>query len=116
MFVKPTGAVSNANFVALMSNETYSTNGFRFALGSTPKFGFWTTQSGGTIGITGATTVVSGQWYHLAVTYDGTTARLYVNDVQNDKVTAIRYKAKKRVHKLRGHRQHKTVVKISSIA
>jgi len=37
-------------------------------------------------------------------------------DVQNDKVTSIRYKAKKRVHKLRGHRQHKTVVKVVSIA
>ena len=37
-------------------------------------------------------------------------------DIQNDKVTSIRYKAKKRVHKLRGHRQHKTVVKVVSIA
>jgi large subunit ribosomal protein L21 len=37
-------------------------------------------------------------------------------DVQNDKVTAIRYKAKKRVHKLHGHRQHKTVVKVTTIA
>ena len=37
-------------------------------------------------------------------------------DIQTDKVTAIRYKAKKRVHKIHGHRQHKTVVKITSIA
>jgi large subunit ribosomal protein L21 len=37
-------------------------------------------------------------------------------DVQNDKVTAIRYKAKKRVHKVHGHRQHKTVVKVTTIA
>jgi ribosomal protein L21 len=37
-------------------------------------------------------------------------------DVQNDKVTAIRYKAKKRVHKLHGHRQHKTVVKVTTNA
>jgi large subunit ribosomal protein L21 len=36
-------------------------------------------------------------------------------DVQSDKVTAIRYKAKKRVHKVHGHRQHQTVLKISSI-
>ncbi len=33
-----------------------------------------------------------------------------------EKVTAIRYKAKKRVHKLHGHRQVQTVVKIDSIA
>ena len=37
-------------------------------------------------------------------------------DVQADKVTAIRYKAKKRVHKIHGHRQHHAVVKITKIA
>jgi large subunit ribosomal protein L21 len=37
-------------------------------------------------------------------------------DEAEDKVTSIRYKAKKRVHTVRGHRQHKTVLKISSIA
>ena len=37
-------------------------------------------------------------------------------DVKADKVTAIRYKPKKRVHKLRGHRQRHTVIKISKIA
>lgn len=36
-------------------------------------------------------------------------------DKQADKVTSIRYKAKKRVHKVRGHRQHQTIIKISSI-
>ncbi|MFO0920542.1 MAG: 50S ribosomal protein L21 [Candidatus Saccharimonadales bacterium] len=38
------------------------------------------------------------------------------NDVQADKVTAIRYKAKKRVHKVRGHRQRHTVIKVKKIA
>ena len=28
------------------------------------------------------TTVVGGKWYHVALTFDGTTARLYVNGVQ----------------------------------
>jgi large subunit ribosomal protein L21 len=37
-------------------------------------------------------------------------------DEQQDKVTSIRYKAKKRVHTVRGHRQHKTILKITSIA
>ena len=37
-------------------------------------------------------------------------------DKQADKVTSIRYKAKKRVHKVRGHRQHQTIIKIKSIA
>ena len=37
-------------------------------------------------------------------------------DIQADKVTAIRYKSKKRVHKLRGHRQRETKLKITSIS
>lgn len=44
------------------------------------------------------------------------TADILSEDIQTDKVTAIRYKAKKRVHKVRGHRQHKTVIKIKTIA
>ncbi len=51
-----------------------------------------------------------------------TVAKVKVNadvvaeDVQADKVTSIRYKAKKRVHTVRGHRQHHTTLKITSIA
>lgn len=37
------------------------------------------------------------------------------NDQAQEKVTSIRFKAKKRVHKVRGHRQHLTVLKIKSI-
>jgi large subunit ribosomal protein L21 len=44
------------------------------------------------------------------------TAEVVEADVQADKVTAIRYKAKKRVRKVRGHRQHQTVLKITKIA
>ena len=44
------------------------------------------------------------------------TADVINADQQADKVTAIRYKAKKRVHKVRGHRQHQTVIKITKIA
>lgn len=36
-------------------------------------------------------------------------------DVQQDKVTSIRYKAKKRVRTVRGHRQRLTTLKIDSI-
>lgn len=36
--------------------------------------------------------------------------------VRADKVTAIRYKAKKRVHKVRGHRQKLTKITISKIS
>lgn len=37
-------------------------------------------------------------------------------DIQADKVTSIRYKAKKRVHTVRGHRQHHTTLKVTKIA
>jgi large subunit ribosomal protein L21 len=36
--------------------------------------------------------------------------------VKDDKVVAIRYKAKKRVRKVRGHRQRHTVIKITKIS
>jgi len=43
-------------------------------------------------------------------------ADIVAEDVQADKVTSIRYKAKKRVRTVRGHRQHQTTLKITSIA
>lgn len=44
------------------------------------------------------------------------TASVVDNEAKAEKVTAIRYKAKKRVHKLHGHRQLQTVLKIDKIA
>jgi large subunit ribosomal protein L21 len=43
------------------------------------------------------------------------SAEIVEQDVKAEKVTAIRYKAKKRVRKVRGHRQHHSRVKISKI-
>jgi large subunit ribosomal protein L21 len=43
------------------------------------------------------------------------TAEIIEPDFRAEKVTAIRYKAKKRVHKVRGHRQHLTSLKIQKI-
>jgi large subunit ribosomal protein L21 len=43
------------------------------------------------------------------------TAQVVEADVQGEKVTAIRYKAKKRVRKIRGHRQRHTVLKVTKI-
>lgn len=44
------------------------------------------------------------------------TAEVVAANVKDDKVTAIRYKSKKRVHKVRGHRQQHTQIKIKTIA
>jgi len=44
------------------------------------------------------------------------TAEVTEDEVKGEKVTAIRYKAKKRVHKVHGHRQRHTMLKITKIA
>lgn len=43
------------------------------------------------------------------------TATILSTDKRDDKVVSIRYKAKKRVRKVRGHRQRKATIKIDSI-
>jgi large subunit ribosomal protein L21 len=43
------------------------------------------------------------------------SAQIVAQEVKADKVTAIRYKPKKRVRKIRGHRQKHTQVKITKI-
>jgi large subunit ribosomal protein L21 len=45
----------------------------------------------------------------------GVTASV-IEDTKAEKVTAIRFKAKKRVHKVHGHRQPQTVLKIEKIS
>lgn len=44
------------------------------------------------------------------------SADVVAEDVRADKVTSIRFKAKKRVHKVHGHRQHLTTIHIKSVA
>lgn len=43
------------------------------------------------------------------------TAKVVEDEVKGDKVQYIRYKAKKRVHKVNGHRQKYSKIEISSI-
>ena len=43
------------------------------------------------------------------------TAEIVNADARAEKVTAIRYKAKKRVRKVHGHRQHQAEIKITKI-
>ena|SRR5579863_7908528 len=44
------------------------------------------------------------------------TAEVLEQSVKGEKVVAIRYKAKKRVRKVRGHRQARSHIKISKIS
>ncbi len=50
-----------------------------------------------------------------AVTGASVSAEVLDPEVKGEKVLAIRYKPKKRVHKVRGHRQRHSLIKISSI-
>lgn len=51
-----------------------------------------------------------------AVTGSKVTAEIINPELLAAKVTSIRYKAKKRVHTVRGHRQHHTQLKITKIS
>ena len=62
--------------------------------------------------------VIDGETVHVGTPYvdkSKVTAEIVAEDVKDEKVTAIRYKAKKRVHKVHGHRQHHTQIKITKI-
>lgn len=63
--------------------------------------------------------VIEGDSIHVGapiVAKAKVTVEVVEADVQSDKVTSIRYKAKKRVRKVRGHRQHQTVLKVAKIS
>ncbi len=62
----------------LITNEVYTTNGFRFGV-TNENLNFWSSQSGGGVEITGATDLVTGSWYHAVMSYDGSGGTLYLN-------------------------------------
>jgi large subunit ribosomal protein L21 len=63
--------------------------------------------------------VIDGETVHVGqplLDKSKVTAEILEADAKADKVMAIRYKAKKRVHKVHGHRQHYTKLKITQIS
>lgn len=61
--------------------------------------------------------VIDGEKVNVGTPSAGSvSAEIVESELQTDKVTSIRYKSKKRVHKVHGHRQQKTAIKVTKIA
>jgi hypothetical protein len=71
-------AGTHDNNIAL-GGEVYNRNGFRSGFDGSGIFSFWTVESGGTITVADTTGATARTWQQFAITYDGTTARLYRN-------------------------------------
>jgi hypothetical protein len=78
-WIKPT-----ANNVAQMIvTKTEATGGFELSLTSGGKLRFRTYNAGTGTNLDGATTIPTTSWTQVVCTYDGTTAKLYVNGVSD---------------------------------
>jgi hypothetical protein len=81
-------AATQGSMSALISNEIYLTSGFRCGIdrglynttgSGINRLKFWSGESGGNIDIDTPDEILTGQWYHVAITYSGTLARIYLN-------------------------------------
>lgn len=73
------GTRNPTNWMCLIGSGQYAVNGFRLGVIDTGQVGWWTTQGRGDIELFSPTALSPGFWHHLAVTYDPTGARLYVD-------------------------------------
>ncbi|MBI4397469.1 MAG: hypothetical protein HY548_10265 [Elusimicrobia bacterium] len=77
-----------ANYQMLLSNDVGASGASGFRCGFRGEAGnmrlvFWSTESGGDIEAWSNTVISPGQWHHAAVSYDGVSAKLYLNGVQD---------------------------------
>jgi hypothetical protein len=71
-----------SKLTSILASGTFGKDGLRMGLVPRPNatlVGAWTTQSGGTLELFADANIQIGDWHHLALTYDGTTAVLYVD-------------------------------------
>ncbi len=88
MWIKPLSLHYGGQYQnIIMGREFYtipvtSGSGFRYGIATSGQVHFWTTQSGGSLSLNSGDTFLSpGNFYHLIVTYDGTTqtGNMYIN-------------------------------------
>jgi hypothetical protein len=77
VWARPTGGAGA--YRGVIANR-YFPQGWNLYLGTSGAWEFWINSGTGMVSITGGTSTLNA-WHHLVGTFDGTTARLYVNGV-----------------------------------
>jgi MSHA biogenesis protein MshQ len=78
LWVRP-GARAASRYMGIMSCENYGTNGFRLGILPTGQISWWTTQDAGNVELKTPAPVSTNTWHHLAVTYESTRTRLFLD-------------------------------------
>lgn len=73
------GTRTPSRWMGLMSCEQYGQSGFRFGILNSGQLCWWTSQGGGDISLTSPSVLSQGEWHHLAVCYQPTGARMYID-------------------------------------
>lgn len=76
MWIKP---VKNGKRMGIYQAMNYKKNGFRINLSNNLKVGFCLNGKGNEIGLNSKQPLKSGEWSHVACTYDGKMAKIYIN-------------------------------------
>jgi len=84
-WVKANNFDSGIGFFA--RHEDYLNCGFRFGVDSSGYLRFFTTSSGGNIGLTSNNSIPLDEWHHVAVIHDGGDANIYIDGIEEDSTT-----------------------------
>ena len=63
----------------MLTAGVYNTNGFRFGMAPDGTLTFWDTESGGSLALTSSKSINSDRFYHIAISYNGTKANMYID-------------------------------------